>query len=192
VGQFEKLPRQGWLGRAACAQLQRRERLPWAEAGQRRHESKTDSESKLYPKNSSQPTKLCYMGRAMIENRHGLVVQADATRATGKAEREAAPATIDWHDPGSERRNTVAADKAYDTSDFVADLRQKCVTPHVAQKPVGSALDSRTTRLAGYAVSFRRRKLVKEALGCGKTAVSRSTRCCGGTGAREHPDRLAV
>jgi hypothetical protein len=109
------------------------------------------------------------MGHAMIENRHGLVVQADATQATGKAEREAALAMIDRHDPGSERRVTVGADKGYDTSDFVADLRQKCVTPHVAQKVKGSALDARTTRHAGYAVSLRRRKLIEEAFGWGKT-----------------------
>jgi transposase len=133
------------------------------------HESKTDPESKLYRKGHSQPAKLCYMGHAMIENRHGLVVQADATQATGKAEREAALAMIDRHDLGSERRITVAADKAYDTSDFVADLRQMCVTPHVAQKAKGSALDARTTRHAGYAVSVRRRKLVEEAFGWGKT-----------------------
>jgi transposase len=133
------------------------------------HESNTDPEAKLYRKGNSQPAKLYYMGHAMIENRHGLVVQADATRATGKAEREAALAMIDRHDPGSERRITVAADKAYDASDFVADLRQKCVTPHVAQKAKGSALDARTTRHHGYAVSLRRRKLVEEAFGWAKT-----------------------
>jgi hypothetical protein len=69
------------------------------------------------------------MGHALIENRHGLVVQADATQAIGKAERGAALAMIDRQDPSSERRVTLAADKGYDTSDFVADLRQKCVTP---------------------------------------------------------------
>jgi hypothetical protein len=74
------------------------------------------------------------MGRSMIKNRHGLVVQADATLATGKAEREAALAMIDRHDPSSERRITVAADKGYDTPDFVADLRQRCVTPHVGRR----------------------------------------------------------
>ena len=58
------------------------------------------------------------MGHALIENRHGLVVQADATQATGKAEREAALVMIDRHDPGSERRLTLAADKGYDTSDY--------------------------------------------------------------------------
>lgn len=108
------------------------------------------------------------MGHATIENRHGLVVQADATTGTGKAEREAALAMIDRHDPGSERRITVGAEKAYDTSDFVANLRLKCVTPYVAQKVKGSAIDAPTTRHTGYAVSLRRRKLVEEAFGWGK------------------------
>ena len=75
-------------------------------------------------------------------------------------------AMIDRHDPGSERRLTLAADKGYDTSDFVADLRQKCVTPHVAAKIKGSAIDGRTTRHEGYKVSQRKRK---EAFGWGKT-----------------------
>ena len=133
------------------------------------HESTTDPDAKLFRKGKSQPAKLYFMGHALIENRHGLVVQADATQATGKAEREAALAMIDRHDPGSERRLTLAADKGYDTSDFVADLRQKCVTPHVAQKIKGSAIDGRTTRHEGYKVSQRKRKLVEEAFGWGKT-----------------------
>jgi hypothetical protein len=85
------------------------------------HESKTDPDAKLFRKSKAQPAKLYFMGHAMIENRHGLVVQADATQATGKAERQAALAMIDRHDPGSERRLTLGADKGYDTSDFVAD-----------------------------------------------------------------------
>ena len=133
------------------------------------HESKTDPDAKLFRKGNSQPAKLYFMGHAMIENRHGLVVQADATQATGKAERSAALAMVDRHDPGSERRLTLAADKGYDTSDFVADLRQKCVTPHVAAKIKGSAIDGRTTRHEGYRVSQRKRKLVEEAFGWGKT-----------------------
>lgn len=133
------------------------------------HESKTDPDAKLYRKGNSQPAKLYFMGHALIENRHGLVVQADATEANGVAEREAALAMIDRHDPGSQRRLTLGADKGYDTSDFVADLRQKCVTPHVAQKIKGSAIDGRTARHAGYTVSQRKRKLVEEAFGWGKT-----------------------
>lgn len=133
------------------------------------HESKTDPDAKLYRKGKGQPAKLCFMGHALIENRHGLVVQADASEANGTAERQAALAMIDRHDPGSERRITLGADKGYDTSDFVADLRRKCVTPHVAQKVKGSAIDGRTTRHAGYAVSQQKRKLVEEAFGWGKT-----------------------
>ncbi len=133
------------------------------------HESTTDPDAKLYRKRNGREAKLYFMGHALIENRHGLVVQADATQATGKAERQAALAMIDRHDPGSERPLTLGADKGYDTSDFVADLRQKCVTPHVAQKIKGSAIDGRTTRHAGYAVSQRKRKLVEEAFGWGKT-----------------------
>jgi IS5 family transposase len=78
---------------------------------------------------------------------------------------------IDRHDPGSERRLTLAADKGYDTSDFVADLRQKCVTPHVAQKIKGSAIDGCTTRHESYRVSQRKRKLVEEAFGWSKTVA---------------------
>ncbi len=133
------------------------------------HESRTDPEAKLFRKGSSQPAKLYFMGHALIENRNGLVVQADATQATGKAERQAALAMIDRQDPGSERRLTLAADKGYDTADFVADLRQKCVTPHVAAKVTGSAIDGRTTRHESYRVSQRKRKLVEEAFGWGKT-----------------------
>jgi IS5 family transposase len=76
---------------------------------------------------------------------------------------------IDRHDPGSERRLTLGADKGYDTSSFVTALRQKCVTPHVARKIKGSAIDGRTTRHAGYGTSQRKRKLVEEAFGWGKT-----------------------
>jgi transposase len=133
------------------------------------HASTTDPEAKLYRKGHSQPARLYFMGHALIENGHGLVVQANATAATGRAEREAALAMVDRHDPGSERRLTLGADKAYDTSDFVAAMRLKCVTPHVAQKIKGSAIDGRTTRHAGYGMSQRKRKLVEEAFGWGKT-----------------------
>jgi len=141
------------------------------------HESKTDPDAKLFRKGNGQPAKLYFMGHAMIENRHGLVVQADATQATGKAERQAALAMIERHDPGRVAKHasgmmrplTLGADKGYDISDFVVGLRQKCVTPHVAQKVKGSAIDGRTTRHRGYKVSQRKRKLVEEAFGWGKT-----------------------
>jgi len=110
------------------------QQFPRAEVSNDTHESTTGPEAKLYRKGKSQPAQLSCMGHATIENRHGLVVQADATAATGRAEREVVLA-IDRHDPGSERRITVGADKAYVTSDFVADLRRKCVTPHWHRKP---------------------------------------------------------
>jgi hypothetical protein len=97
---------------------QRRERFPWAKASQRHAREHDRPGRQLFRKGKSQPAKLYYMDHAMIENRHCLVVQADATAATGRAEREAALAMIDRHDPGSERRITVAANKGYDTFRF--------------------------------------------------------------------------
>ena len=142
------------------------------------HASTTDPEAKLYKKGRGKEAKLSYMGHALMENRHGLVVQADASEASGVAEREAALEMIDAHAPGTSNQLTLGADKAYDASGFVADLRQKCVTPHVAQKAKSSAIDGRTTRHAGYAVSQRKRKLVEEAFawvktiaGCAKVKV---------------------
>jgi transposase len=133
------------------------------------HVSSTDPEARLYRKGSGKEAKLSFMGHAMTENRHGLVVETGFTQATGIAERDAAKAMIQRHSPGSTRQLTVGADKAYDTADFVADLRRMCVTPHVAQKVKGSAIDNRTTRHAGYAASQRRRKLVEEPFGWCKT-----------------------
>jgi transposase len=142
------------------------------------HASITDPEAKLYKKGKGQAAKLSYMGHALIENRHGLVVQADATQANGTAERTAALEMIDRQAPGTSNQLTLGADKAYDAREFVADLRHKCVTPHVAQKARSSAIDGRTTRHAGYAVSQRKRKLVEEAFawvktiaGCAKVKV---------------------
>lgn len=63
----------------------------------------------------------------------------------------------------------LAADQGYDTKGFVADCRRMCVTPHVAAKVKGSAIDGRTKRHEGYKVSQRKRKLVEEAFGWGKT-----------------------
>ena len=135
------------------------------------HASTTDPDAKLYRKGNKQGAKLCFMGHALMENRHGLVVQADATQATGRAEREAAITMLDAQAPGTENQLTLGADKAYDTSDFVAELRQMCVTPHVAQNTSGRAsnIDGRTTRHAGYAVSQRTRKRIEEAFGWAKT-----------------------
>jgi len=133
------------------------------------HASTTDPDAKLYRKTSNTAAKLCFIGHALAENRHGLIVQADATRASSRAERETALAMIERHDPGSERRLTLAADKGYDTRGFVAECRRMCVTPHVAAKVRHSAIDGRTTRHVAYAVSQRKRKLIEEAFGWAKT-----------------------
>jgi len=133
------------------------------------HASTTDPDAKLYRKSSNTAAKLSYIGHALAENRHGLIVEADATKATSRAEREAALAMIERHDPGSERRLTLAADKGYDTRHFVATCREMCVTRHVAAKIRHSAIDGRTTRHPAYAVSQRKRKLIEEAFGWAKT-----------------------
>jgi transposase len=133
------------------------------------HESTTDPDAQLYRKSSNAAAKLSYIGHALAENRHGLVVETDATKATSRAERQAALTMIERHDPGSERRLTLGADKGYDTREFVAECRRMCVSPHVAAKVKYSAIDRRTTRHAAYAASQRRRKLIEEAFGWAKT-----------------------
>ena len=132
------------------------------------HASTSDPEARLYRKGKGKEAKLCFMGHALMENRSGLIVETETTHADGFGERKAALAMINRRCPG-ERQITVGADKGYDTADFVADLREMNVTPHVAAKVKGSALDGRTTRHAGYAVSQKKRKLIEEAFGWGKT-----------------------
>jgi len=133
------------------------------------HASTTDPDARLYKKAAGQAAKLGHMGHVLMENRNGLVVEASLTKATGIAEREAAAAMLEPHSGG--RRITVGADKAYDTADFVAEMRRQGVTPHVGQnnKNRRSALDGRTTRHPGYAVSLRIRKRIEEVFGWMKT-----------------------
>ena len=132
------------------------------------HASTSDPEARLYKKGKGKEAKLCFMGHALMENRNGLIVETETTQADGFGERQAALAMINRRCPG-ERQITLGADKGYDTADFVADLRAMNVTPHVAAKVKGSALDGRTTRHAGYLVSQKKRKLIEEAFGWGKT-----------------------
>jgi transposase len=129
------------------------------------HASTTDPDARLYKKADGQASKLCHMAHVMIENRHCLVVDTRTTLATGTAEREAALAMIGAI-PG-QHRITVGTDKAYDTKDFVADMRGLGATPHVTQNDKGrrSAIDGRTTRHAGYQVSLRVRKRIEEVFG---------------------------
>ena len=105
----------------------------------------------------------------MTENRNGFVVEAELRQVPGSVEREAAAAVIVRHSPGAQRI-TVGADKAFDTADFVADMRAFNVTPHVAQNMTArrSAIDGRTTRHSGYEISQRKRR-VEEPFGWGKT-----------------------
>lgn len=141
------------------------------------HASTTDPDARLYRKGPGQPAKLAYLGHVLMENRHALVVDARLTLATGTAEREAALAMAAAR-PGN-RRITLGADKAYDVASFVADLRQHNVTPHVAQNTTNrrSAIDARTTRHPGYAVSGRVRKRIEEVFGWTKAAAGlRKTR----------------
>ena len=133
------------------------------------HVSITDPEARLFKKSPGAGAMLCFMGHTLMENRHGLVVQADLTQADGRAERRAAIDMIDRHSPGSTRRLTLGADKGFDSADFVAELRRMCVTPHVARKVRHSAIDGRTTRYAGYAASQKRRKKIEEPFGWAKT-----------------------
>ena len=133
------------------------------------HASTTDPDARLYKKSPGTGAMLCFIGHALMENRSGLIVQADLTGASGRAERRAALDMIHRHDPGSTRRLTLGADKGYDTAEFVTHLRQACVTPHVAQRARHSAIDGRTTRHKGYALSLRHRKRIEEAFGWART-----------------------
>lgn len=133
------------------------------------HASVTDPEARLYKKSPGAGAVLCFMGHTLMENRHGLVVQTEVTQADGHAERKAALDMVHRHSPGSTRRLTLGADKAYDAEEFVQDLRQACVTPHVAQKARSSVIDGRTTRHEGYTLSQRCRKKIEEPFGWAKT-----------------------
>jgi transposase len=141
--------------------------------GQRRrnatHRSTTDPDARLYKKAQGREAHLGYLGHVLMEHRSGLIVQATVTPADGYGERDAALVMLEGiPGPG---RITVAADKGYDTRDFVAELRGMHVTPHIAQHTTHrrSAIDGRTTRHPGYTVSQRKRKLVEQAFGWMKT-----------------------
>lgn len=137
------------------------------------HQSKTDPQSKLYRKGHGQEAKLGYLGHILLENRNGFIVDAMLTQADGTAERDAALLMLyeRWRKARRQgRRNpkSVAADKAYDTRDFVDTVRQLQIRPHVAQnvkRSGGSAIDARTARHASYATSQRKRPLIEKAFG---------------------------
>jgi transposase len=133
------------------------------------YESRTEPEARLYKKSGGAEAKLSYLGHALMENRNGLVVGALVTQSSTYAEREAALELL-ARQKRAGRRITVAADTAYDEREFVKKLRALQVTPHVTQyskRP--SAIDGRTTRHAGYAVSQNRRRWIERSFGWMKT-----------------------
>ena len=142
------------------------------------HESTTDPDALLARKGSGKEAKLSYNGNLLTENRNGLIVNTELFQANGTAERDAALIMLEQI-PGT-RRVTVGADKGYDTKDFIAECRNLNVTPQVAQnlkRNGGSAVDGRTTRHDGYAISQRKRKRIEECFGWLKTiALMRKVR----------------
>jgi len=134
------------------------------------HESKTDPEALLARKSEGKESKLSYSGNLLVENRNGLIVDAEVFQAKGTAERDAALVMLEQI-PGT-RPVTVGGDKGFDTFGFVAECRQLQVVPHVAQNQErrgGSAIDGRTTRHPGYGISQRKRKRIEECFGWLKT-----------------------
>jgi transposase len=132
------------------------------------HRSTTDPQARLYKKGAGKEAKLCFMGHACMENRHGLIVDAASTLADGHGERIGALHMIE---PRADRPKpiTLGGDKGYDMPDFINELRSMNVVPHVAAKIKHSAIDGRTTRHEGYRVSQRIRKRIEEAFGWAKT-----------------------
>jgi transposase len=142
------------------------------------HASKTDPDALLARKSGGKESKLSYSGNLLVENRNGLIVDAEVFQANGTAERDAALVMLEQI-PGT-KPVTVGGDKGFDTFGFVAECRHLRVTPHVAQNDQrrgGSAIDGRTTRHFGYAISQRKRKRIEECFGWLKTiALMRKVR----------------
>ncbi len=163
---------EGWPRPAAWRGSQWQGKLPRQKRSNETHASTTDLDARLYRKGRGKEAKLAFMGHALMENRNGLIVGAVATRASGPAERLAARHLIEPH-ADRPQKVTLGGDKGFDTQDFVAELREINVTAHVAQNTNErrSAIDGRTTRHAGYAISLRIRKRIEEAFGWAKTVA---------------------
>ena len=130
------------------------------------HESKTDPEARMARKTEGKEARLSYSGNLLVENRNGLIVDALAWEANGRAERDTALLMLEQirGDPPV----TLAGDKGFDTREFMSECRHMRVTPHVAQNDDcqgGSAIDQRTTRHASYRISQRKRKRIEECFG---------------------------
>jgi transposase len=138
------------------------------------HASTTDPDAMLYRKSPGAGAMLCYMGHVLMENRNGLVVDAETTRVSGHAERMAAIEMVKGITTESGiKRVTVGADKGFDTRNFVDEMRELGATPHVAQNTNGrrSAIDRRTTRHPGYDLSLKIRKRIEEVFGWVKSSA---------------------
>ena len=135
------------------------------------HQSTTDPEARLFRKGKGKEAKLVFLAHALMENRHGMLTDFQMSSATGTAERDAVLVLLDEAQERGFHPKTMGGDKNYDTRDCVEAMRKRRVTPHVAQNTKGrrSAIDGRTTRHAGYAVSQRIRKRVEEIFGWMKT-----------------------
>lgn len=133
------------------------------------HASRTDPDARLAKKGAGQGARLAYNANVLMENRNGLIVDAELLHATGTAERDAALLMLDRLPPTAKRR-TLGADKGYDVHDFIEAVRERGVTPHVAQNTRNrrSAIDGRTTRHEGYEISQVKRKLVEQGFGWAK------------------------
>jgi len=129
------------------------------------HQSTTDPDARLARKGDGREAKLAYAGHVLLDNRHGLVAKVCVTTATGTAERDAAVQLL----AAAAATGTVGGDKAFDVRSFVARVRALGLTPHVAQKAKSSAIDGRTTRHAGYAISQQKRTLIEQVFGWLKT-----------------------
>jgi len=136
------------------------------------HQSVTDPDALLARKSANTAARLCYLGSVLMDNRHGLIVATDVRQPIGTAERDAGVEMLTTLEPRA-RRRTLGADKGYDTPDFVAGVRACNTTPHVSpnihERRSRSAIDRRTIRHVGFAVSQLKRKLVEEGFGWGKT-----------------------
>jgi IS5 family transposase len=133
------------------------------------HQSTTDPDARLYRKSKGSEAKMSYLGHALMENRHGLLVDTMVTLADGTAEREAA--VLMASQIAGVKQVTLGGDKNYDTQEWVRDLREMKVTPHVAQNNTNrrSAINGRTTQHVGYAISQKKRKRIEESFGWMKT-----------------------
>jgi IS5 family transposase len=146
------------------------------------HQSTTDPQARLFRKGKGKEARLVFMAHALMENRNGMLTDFQITEATGTAERDVAPVLVEQARERGFHPKTLGGDKNYDTQDCVAELRERGVTPHVAQNTSGrrSAIDGRTTRHPGYALSQRARKRVEEIFGWMKPVLSAAEGTVGG------------